>query len=171
MRSRKRMTGVLFLVVAIIGFCACGSVSASDPDPQFFNVPAQEKRIAELEYRVKVLESALRKPLPMPSAISEKAAAPVTAPKFQPVKLNSSGAPMELAPAGKAWEKKGGQDSSEPWQLVDVAAPVQAVQTVQQQVFATPVRNWILNQTGVAVGTCTGPNCQKLIPATGTYRR
>lgn len=168
MRERKRMKGVLFLVVAIVWFCACGFVSAAEPDPQFFTVPAQEKRIAELEYRVKALESALRQPLPMPSTIPEKTAAPVTAPKFQAVKLNSSGAPLELAPAGKTWEKNGGPDSNEPWQLVDVAAPLQVA---QPQVFATPVRNWILNQTGVAVGTCTGPNCQKSIPATGMFRR
>jgi hypothetical protein len=52
-----------FLGLALFVWFA-GSATASDPDPKFFN-PAQEKRIASIEDRLSVLETAL---VPKPAA-------------------------------------------------------------------------------------------------------
>lgn len=164
MLQRKRMNGFAFLAIVAIAllFSFGGSVTASDPTPKFFN-PAQEQRIQALELRIAALEAAIKPTFPMPQAVPAKKEVAKAA---EPVKMNSLGAPVELAPAGQHWLKIGESN----WVLESdtATAPVQAA-TVP--VFATPIRNFILNQTGVAVGTCKGPNCPQVVQPSATYRR
>lgn len=164
MRMRKRMAGVLFLAIVVLG-CSAVNVRASEPDPKFFN-PAQEKRIKRLEERVAVLESALLpKPAPeqMPAPREVKPKAKVKA-ATQPA-TNALGAVIEPAPDGKEWVKAGGVDSSAPWELRDIA-PTQSftlpAQSAPAVTFPTPIRSMILNQTGIVVGgsTCPGGQCK-----------
>lgn len=163
MRQRKRMKGVMFLVIGVLLFGAL-NVAASEPDPKFFN-PAQEKRIKQLEERVAILEAAmLPKPAPeqMPAPREVKPKAKVKA-ATQPA-TNALGAVIESAPAGKQWVKAGGVESESPWELRDITTtqsltlPAQSAPAVT---FPTPIRSMILNQTGYIVGgsTCPGGQC------------
>lgn len=165
MLQRKRMNGFAFLAIVAIAllFSFGGSVTASDPTPKFFN-PAQEQRIQALELRIAALEAAVKPTFPMPAPVPAKKEAAKLA---EPAKMNSLGAPVELAPAGQHWLKVGESN----WVLESdtVTAPVQAAPAPVQ--FATPVRNFILSQTGVAVGTCKGPNCPQVVQPSVTYRR
>jgi len=159
MRQRKRMTGVLFLALVVLGCSALG-VHASEPDPKFFN-PAQEKRIKQLEERVAVLESAL-----LPKPASEQMPAPREATKAkaktstQPA-VNAAGAVIDPAPLGKRWTKLGGVESESPWELEDVATSQSFTTPAQSVTFPTPVRSGFYNLTGVVVGgsTCPGGQC------------
>lgn len=163
MLQKKRMSGFAFLVIAAICivFGFAGLAVASDPTPKFFN-PAQERRIQELEIRIAALESALKPPQQMPAPIPAKEKPPVKIEPVtkEPVKLNTLGAPVELAPAGQHWLKV----SETNWVLESdvVTAPVQA--PAASPVFSTPVRSFIFNQTGVAVGTCKNGNCSAVSP-------
>lgn len=159
MRQRKRMTGVLFLVVIVLG-CSALNVRASEPDPKFFN-PAQEKRIKQLEDRLSILEAAML-PQPKPEQMpAPRIATPKSAMKAGPA-TNAVGAVIDPAPVGKVWMKAGALDSDAPWELKDVA-PSQAVTSPAQSVtFPTPIRSGFYNLTGVVVGgsTCPGGQCR-----------
>lgn len=158
MRMRKRMAGVLFLVIVVLGYSAL-NVRASEPDPKFFN-PAQERRIKSIEDRLSILEAALL-PKPAPEQMpAPRIVKPKSDAKTGPA-TNAAGAVIDPAPPGKRWTKLGGVDSESPWELEDVA-PAQAVTTPAQSVtFPTPVRSGFYNLTGVVVGgsTCPGGQC------------
>lgn len=161
MKVRKRMSGVLFLVVVLLGCSALG-VRASEPDPKFFN-PAQEKRVKQLEERVAVLESAL---LPKPAPEQMPAPRPREAESKAKVKAtsgpatNAAGAVIDPAPAGKVWVKAGTLESDAPWELQDVAPSQVLTAPAQSVTFPTPVRSGFYNLTGVVVGGSTCPNGQ-----------
>lgn len=161
MRQRKRMTGVLFLVVIVLG-CSALNVRASEPDPKFFN-PAQEKRIKQLEDRLSILEAAML-PQPKPEQMpAPRIATPKSAMKAGPA-TNAVGAVDDPAPVGKEWVKSGGVESVSPWELRDIA-PAQVLTAPAQSVtFSTPVRSGIYNMTGYVVGgtsTCANGKCTK----------
>lgn len=164
MKVRKRMSGVLFLVVVLLG-CSAFSVRANEPDPKFFN-PAQERRIKQLEERIAVLEAAmLPKPAPeqMP-APREVKAKPVAKSTTSGPATNALGAVIDPAPEGKEWVKAGGPDSNAPWELRDITTtqsltlPAQSAPAVT---FPTPIRSGFYNVTGIVVGgsTCPGGQC------------
>lgn len=160
MRMRKRMAGVLFLALVVLGCSAIG-VHASEPDPKFFN-PAQERRIKSIEDRLSVLEAALLpKPAPeqMPQPRTREADSKAKVKSTQPA-TNAAGAVIDPAPVGKVWTKAGPLDSDAPWELKDVA-PTQVLTAPAQSVtFPTPVRSGFYNLTGVVVGGSTCPNGQ-----------
>lgn len=161
MKVRKRMSGVLFLVVCLL-VCSAFNVRASEPEPKFFN-PAQEQRIKSIEDRLSILESALLpkpKPEQMPAPRVKSESAPKVKAKSGPA-TNELGAVIEPAPDGKQWVKAGGVDSGEPWELRDIASAQVSTAPAQSVTFPTPIRSMILNQTGYIVGgsTCSGGQC------------
>lgn len=161
MRQRKRMKGVLFLALVLLG-CSALDVRASEPDPKFFN-PAQEKRIKSLEERVAVLESALLpKPAPeqMPQPRTREAEPKAKVKTATQPATNAAGAVIDPAPPGKRWTKLGGVDSESPWELEDVAPSQVLTAPAQSVTFPTPVRSGFYNLTGVVVGGSTCPNGQ-----------
>lgn len=167
MRMRKRMAGVLFLAIVVLG-CSALNVRASEPDPKFFN-PAQERRIKSIEDRLSILEAALL-PQPKPEQMpAPRIITPKSAVKSGPA-TNAAGAVIDPAPVGKRWVKMGGVESESPWELEDVA-PAQVLTAPAQSVtFPTPVRSGFYNMTGVVVGGSTCPNGQCPTPRV-TYSR